>query len=231
MKLAIILSIALSANAIESNVQGIRKPRNCNDYCENYKPPTMSEVVCKRELCNGQGLRGATDLAFVTSDSKEEVPDWYYQCYFQCASTSYNDAARDMCVSQICDTYTSYRPPTFPPSPIPTEFPTWSPTITHRPDGGIWDASFLETTTSDGDKERDDTVNGGGDKEMTQNDGLSGDRDRDLSIIATDDDDQFGVPTWYIQCYLNCQSVASSNEERSKWCVSHICDKVPQWCT
>eukprot|EP00956_Cyclotella_meneghiniana_P044985 scaffold347598_cov70-Cyclotella_meneghiniana.AAC.3 len=103
MKLAIIFSIALSANAIESNVRGIRKLRNwCNAYCENYKPPTISEVVCKRELCNSQaGLRGATDLSFVASDANEN-PDSFAQCYEQCASASNDPEATHMCVSQKC---------------------------------------------------------------------------------------------------------------------------------
>eukprot|EP00956_Cyclotella_meneghiniana_P043752 scaffold286088_cov70-Cyclotella_meneghiniana.AAC.1 len=102
MKLATLLSIiALSAN----NARTFGIPKDCNDYCENYIPPTSSESFsrCIKLVCGGPqaGLRGATDLSFVASDANEN-PDSFAQCYEQCASASNDPEATHMCVSQKC---------------------------------------------------------------------------------------------------------------------------------
>ena len=72
-----------TVNILESNTPPFTPSADCFDICENYIPPTFGEARCKRELCGAPaGMRGATDISFVASDSKGGVPD--DECYARC---------------------------------------------------------------------------------------------------------------------------------------------------
>ena len=68
--------------------------------------------------------------------------------------------------------------------------------------------------------------NGGGDKEMIQNDEMRG--ERNLSFVASNAEP---LPGWAIECIVACSYSANYDQERSEWCVSQLCEKVSEWCT